>query len=91
MLIRFFPSRRDALAVRDHLHHGGEARRRRFLEGFAAGGAAQRERLIAQAMAVLQQDQPARVASHDPQTYRRGFVQKPGFVFLGRAAKSQSR
>ena len=45
----------DAIAIRDHLHHGRETGRTK--PGIAAAGGAKRQGLIAQAMPLLQKDQ----------------------------------
>ena len=49
---------RHAIAVGDHLHDGRKARRTEPQRGLAARTATIGERLVAQAMALLEQDQP---------------------------------
>ena len=58
---RDFRDQRHAIAVRHHLHHRGQAGGAEFAQRAAGRVAAEGERLIAQAMALLQQDQPARI------------------------------
>ncbi len=58
---RDFRDQRHAIAVRDHLHDGGETGGTQLAQAAATRVAAKGERLIAQAMAFLEQDQPPRV------------------------------
>ena len=55
---RHLRQQRDAIAMGDHLHDGGEARRAEALARLWGHQTAKGERLVAQAMAFLQQQKP---------------------------------